>query len=140
MGNGEIRVRGIAARAGGWSARHRWAAVGVWLLFVVLAMGIGSAMGSVAVKDSDQLKGETSAAAHIVEEAGIEEPAGETVLVQAKDDATRATDPAFRAAVADVMKAVERTGKVADVTSPYDTGTISKDGRSALVQFDVRGA
>ncbi|MBD9727013.1 MMPL family transporter [Streptomyces caniscabiei] len=140
MGNGEIRVRGIAARAGGWSARHRWAAVGVWLLFVVLTMGIGSAMGSVEVKDSDQLKGETSAAAHIVEEAGIEEPAGETVLVQAKDDATRATDPAFRAAVADVMKAVERTGKVADVTSPYDTGTISKDGRSALVQFDVRGA
>ncbi|MEV6382314.1 MMPL family transporter [Streptomyces sp. NPDC051773] len=140
MGNGETRVRGIAARAGGWSARHRWAAVGVWLLFVVLTMGIGSAMGSVEVKDSDQLKGETSTAAHIVEEAGIEEPAGETVLVQAKDDATRATDPAFRAAVADVMKAVERTGKVADVTSPYDTGTISKDGRSALVQFDVRGA
>ncbi|ULR54200.1 MMPL family transporter [Streptomyces deccanensis] len=140
MGNGEVRVRGIAARAGGWSARHRWAAVGIWLLFVVLTMGIGSAMGSVEVKDSDQLKGETSAAAHIVEEAGIEEPAGETVLVQAKDDAARATDPAFRAAVADVMKAVERTGKVADVTSPYDTGTISKDGRSALVQFDVRGA
>ncbi|MDX3639286.1 MMPL family transporter [Streptomyces sp. MB09-02B] len=140
MGNGEVRVRGIAARAGGWSARHRWAAVGVWLLFVVLTMGIGSAMGSVEVKDSDQLKGETSAAAHIVEEAGIEEPAGETVLIQAKDDATRATDPAFRAAVADVMQAVERTGKVADVTSPYDTRTISKDGRSALVQFDVRGA
>lgn len=97
-------------------------------------------MGSVEVKDSDQLKGETSTAAHIVEEAGIEEPAGETVLIQAKDDRTRATDPAFRAAVDDVMKAVGKTGEVADVTSPYDTGTISKDGRSALVQFDVRGA
>ncbi|WNZ07922.1 MMPL family transporter [Streptomyces sp. 11x1] len=140
MANGEVRVRGIAARAGGWSAQHRWAAVGIWLLFVVLTMGIGSAMGSVEVKDSDQLKGETSTAAHIVEEAGIEEPAGETVLIQAKDDRTRATDPAFRAAVDDVMKAVGKTGEVADVTSPYDTGTISKDGRSALVQFDVRGA
>ncbi|MEE1758018.1 MMPL family transporter [Streptomyces sp. SP18BB07] len=140
MGNGEVRVRGIAARAGGWSARHRWAAVGIWLLFVVLTMGIGSAMGSVEVKDSDQLKGETSTAAHIVEEAGIEEPAGETVLIQAKDDRVRATDSAFRAAVDDVMKAVERTGEVTDVTSPYDTRTISKDGRSALVQFDVRGA
>ncbi|QYX76846.1 MMPL family transporter [Streptomyces akebiae] len=140
MGNGEVRVRGIAARAGGWSARHRWAAVGVWMLFVVLAMGIGSAVGSVEVKDSDQLKGETSTAAHIIEEAGIEEPAGETVLIQAKDDRTRATDSAFRAAVDDVMKAVEKTGEVTDVTSPYDTRTISKDGRSALVQFDVRGA
>ncbi|WP_327745217.1 MMPL family transporter [Streptomyces europaeiscabiei] len=140
MGNGDVRVRGIAARAGGWSARHRWAAVGVWVLFVVLTMGIGSAMGSVEVKDSDQLKGETSTAAHIIEEAGIEEPAGETVLIQAKDDDTLATDASFRAAVDDVMKAVEDTGKVTDVTSPYDTRTISKDGRSALVQFDVRGA
>lgn len=109
------------------------------MLFVVLAMGIGSAMGSAEVKDSDQLKGETSTAAHIIEEAGIEEPAGETVLIQAKDDGIRATDATFRAAVDDVMKAVESTGKVTDVTSPYDTRTISKDGRSALVQFDVRG-
>ncbi|MDX3842031.1 MMPL family transporter [Streptomyces europaeiscabiei] len=139
MGNEDVRVRGIAARAGGWSARHRWAAVGIWVLFVVLTMGIGSAMGSVEVKDSDQLKGETSTAAHIIEEAGIEEPAGETVLIQAKDDDTLATDATFRAAVDDVMKAVEGTGKVTDVTSPYDTRTISKDGRSALVQFDVRG-
>ncbi|MEU1041211.1 MMPL family transporter [Streptomyces sp. NPDC005907] len=139
MGNGDTRVRGIAARAGGWSARHRWAAVGIWVLFVVLAMGLGSAVGRVDVKDSEQLKGETSTAAHIIEDAGIEEPAGETVLVQAKDGDTKTTDAAFRSAVADVVKAVEATGEVADVTSPYDTKTISKDGRSALVQFDVRG-
>ena len=31
------------------------------------------------------------------------------------------------------------TGEVTDVTSPYDTGTIAKDGHSALVQFDMRG-
>ncbi|MEI5521035.1 MMPL family transporter [Streptomyces brasiliscabiei] len=140
MAEGDVRVRGVAARAGGWSARHRWAAVGIWLLFVALTMGIGSAMGSVEVKDSDQLKGETSTAARIVEKAGIEEPAGETVLIQAEDDGVKATDAAFRAAVDDVMKAVEGTGKVTDVTSPYDTRTISEDGRSALVQFDVRGA
>lgn len=74
MGNGDIRVRGLAARAGGWSARHRWAAVGIWVLFVVLAMGLGSAAGRVDVKDSDQLKGETHTAAKIIEDAGIEEP------------------------------------------------------------------
>ncbi|KAB1150075.1 MMPL family transporter [Streptomyces luteolifulvus] len=139
MGNGDSRVRGIAARAGGWSARHRWAAVGIWVLFVVLAMGLGSAAGRVDVKESDQLKGETHTAAKIIEEAGIDEPAGETVLVQAKDAGVRATDAEFKAAVTAVMDAVEGTGKVTDVTSPYDTQTISKDGRSALVQFDMRG-
>ncbi|WP_217213382.1 MMPL family transporter [Streptomyces sp. AC550_RSS872] len=139
MGNGDTRVRGLAARAGGWSARHRWAAVGIWVLFVVLAMGLGSAAGRVDVKDSDQLKGETHTAAKIVEDAGIEEPAGETVLIQSKDGSLKATDSEFRAAVTAVVKAVEGTGEVADVTSPYDTQTISKDGRSALVQFDMRG-
>lgn len=139
MGNGDTRVRGLAARAGGWSARHRWAAVGIWVLFVVLAMGLGSAAGRVDVKDSDQLKGETHTAAKIIEDAGIEEPASETVLIQAKDGSLQATDSEFRTAVTAVVKAVEGTGKVTDVTSPYDTQTISKDGRSALVQFDIRG-
>ncbi|KUO03532.1 MMPL family transporter [Streptomyces caeruleatus] len=139
MGNGDTRVRGLAARAGGWSARHRWAAVGIWVLFVVLAMGLGSAAGRVDVKDSDQLKGETHTAAKIVEDAGIDEPAGETVLIQARDGGLKATDAEFRSAVTAVVKAVEGTGEVTDVTSPYDTRTISKDGRSALVQFDMRG-
>ncbi|MFJ8535924.1 MMPL family transporter [Streptomyces sp. NPDC093591] len=139
MGNGDTRVRGLAARAGGWSARHRWAAVGIWVLFVVLAMGLGSAAGRVDVKDSDQLKGETHTAAKIIEDAGIEEPASETVLIQAKEAGLKATDAEFRSAVTAVVKAVEDTGRVTDVTSPYDTQTISKDGRSALVQFDMRG-
>ncbi|MEV4043846.1 RND superfamily putative drug exporter [Streptomyces sp. SAI-195] len=139
MRNRETRVRGIAARAGGWSARHRWAAVGIWVLFVVLAMGLGSAAGRVDVKDSDQMGGETHTAARIVEDAGIDEPAGETVLVQAKSGGPKATDAEFRAAVDAVVAAVEGTGKVTGVTSPYDAKTISKDGRSALVQFDMRG-
>ncbi|MEU6032772.1 MMPL family transporter [Streptomyces tauricus] len=139
MGKRDTRVRGIAARAGGWSARHRWAAVGIWVLFVVLAMGLGSAAGTVELKDSEQLGGETGRAAAIAEQAGIEEPAGETVLLQGKESSLKATDSEFRAAVAAVIKAVEGTGKVTDVTSPYDTKTISKDGRSALVQFDMRG-
>ncbi|QDO01503.1 MMPL family transporter [Streptomyces sp. S1A1-8] len=139
MGNGDIRVRGIAARAGGWSARHRWAAVGIWVLFVVLAMGLGSAAGRVDVKESDQLKGETHTAAKIIEDSGIKAPAGESVLIQGKDANVKATDADFRAAVTAVVKAVEGTGKVTDVTSPYDTKTISRDGLSALVQFDMRG-
>ncbi|MFG2474640.1 MMPL family transporter [Streptomyces fagopyri] len=139
MGNGDIRVRGIAARAGGWSARHRWAAVGIWVLFVVLAMGLGSAAGRVDVNESDQLKGETHTAAKIIEDSGIKEPSSESVLIQAKDGNVTSTDAEFRSAVTAVVKAVGATGNVTAVTSPYDTKTISKDGRSALVQFDMRG-
>lgn len=111
------------------------------MLFVVLAMGIGSAAYRVDVSDSDQLQGETTQAARIIDDAGIEEPAGETVLVQGRDGAARATDADFRRAVDEVVKAVQGTGAVTNVKSPYDprAKTISKDGRSALVQFDMRG-
>ncbi|MFI1762633.1 MMPL family transporter [Streptomyces sp. NPDC020800] len=139
MGNTDVRTRGLAARAGGWSARHRWAAVGIWVLFVVLALGLGSAAGRVNVDENDQLKGETHTAARIIDDAGIKEPAAETVLIQSGDGSAKATSGEFRAAVADVVKAVRGTGRVTGVTSPYDSHAISRDGRSALVQFDMRG-
>ncbi|WP_371526616.1 MMPL family transporter [Streptomyces sp. NBC_01283] len=141
MGNQQTRVRGIAARAGGWSARHRWAAVGIWVLFVVVSMGLGSAVGRTDV-DQNDLKGEINQATRIVDDAGIKEPVGESVLIQAKEtggDALKATDPRFRRAVDDVMKAVGATGEVTAVTSPYKSDSVSRDGRSALVRFDMRG-
>ncbi|MYV49449.1 MMPL family transporter [Streptomyces sp. SID2888] len=134
-----MRVRGIAARAGGWSARHRWAAVGIWVVFVVVALAVGTAVGRVDVKESEQLRGETRTAAEIVKDAGIQQPAGETVLIQSEDGRTTATDPQFRAAVTAVVRAVEGTGQVTEVTSPYETKSISEDGHSALVQFAMRG-
>ncbi|TGB08002.1 MMPL family transporter [Streptomyces sp. MZ04] len=141
MGNHNIRVRGIAARAGGWSAGHRWAAVGIWVLFVVVSMALGSAVGRTDV-DQDDLKGETNQATRIVEDAGIKEPVGESVLIQARQTGTsapKATDTGFRQAVDDVMKAVRATGEVTAVTSPYKSDSVSGDGRSALVRFDMRG-
>ncbi|WP_189173346.1 MMPL family transporter [Streptomyces lasiicapitis] len=139
MSRGSTPVRGFAARAGAWSARHRWAAVGVWVLFVVLATGVGSAVGRAEAPEGD-LKGETSQAQRITDDAGVEEPTGETVLVQARgSEGPKATDPRFRAAVDDVIKAVRGTGETSAVTSPYKSGSISKDGRSALVQLDLRG-
>ncbi|GAA0623150.1 MMPL family transporter [Streptomyces crystallinus] len=131
-------MRGVAARAGGWSARHRWAAVVIWVLFVVLAMGIGSAAGRIDVKEN-QLPGEVGQAQKIIDDAGLEEPAGETVFIQALDGSIKATDPAFHTAVDAVIKAVDGTGQVTKVVSPYTAKTLSKDGRSALIQFEVRG-
>ncbi|WP_344079327.1 MMPL family transporter [Streptomyces crystallinus] len=138
MVDGVTRVRGVAARAGGWSARHRWAAVVIWVLFVVLAMGIGSAAGRIDVKEN-QLPGEVGQAQKIIDDAGLEEPAGETVFIQALDGSIKATDPAFHTAVDAVIKAVDGTGQVTKVVSPYTAKTLSKDGRSALIQFEVRG-
>ncbi|MDX6354093.1 MAG: putative drug exporter of the superfamily [Streptomyces sp.] len=130
---------GIAAAMGGWSARHRWAAVGGWLLFVILAMVIGQAAGRTDVDEDRSMPGEISQAAGIIDDAGLRDSASEMVLVQAGPAAGAATDPAFRGVVADVISAVQATGQVTAVTSPYDTKAISADNRSVLVRFDMRG-
>ncbi|MFI1847671.1 MMPL family transporter [Streptomyces sp. NPDC020480] len=133
------RPHGIAVRMGSWSARHRWTAVGGWVLLVILALAVGSMAGRVDVSDGEGMPGESGRVLKLLDDVGIEDPAGETVLIQAKGKGVTASDPAFRSAVDGVIKAVQGTGQVTEVTSPYDTKTISADQRSALVQFDMRG-
>ena len=53
----------FAARAARWSAAHWKTATFGWLAFVVAAVAIGSAVGSVKLTDAEQGTGETARAA-----------------------------------------------------------------------------
>jgi len=128
---------GLAASVGGWSARHRKAAVFGWLLFVVLVTVLGSMVGSVQTTDADNGLGQSGRANQMIAQAGITSPATETVLVQSS--AYTATDPRFRAAVADTVSAVRATGETSSVRSPYDTGAIAANRHSALVEITMSG-
>ncbi len=127
----------MAAAMGAWSARHRKTAVFGWLLFVVLATMLGGMHGSTKVTEAESMPGQVSRAAKILDDAGLKSPASETVLVQS---ATRsADDPDFREVVAQVVSAVDRTGKASGIRSPYDTKAVSADGHSALVLLTLKG-
>ena len=89
--------------------------------------------------DTDTLPGESGRAARILDD-GFKQPAGETVLVQSRT--LTADDPAFRAAVADVVRRVSAVPVVTNVQSPYtggNRGQISADSHSAIVDLDIRG-
>jgi uncharacterized membrane protein YdfJ with MMPL/SSD domain len=129
---------GIAARAGRWSARHKKTAIFGWLAFVIVALIAGNLAGTKEPSDADKFDGESRAAAKIVDDAGFSEAAGEMVLVQSKTLTVK--DGAFRAAVKDVEGAVSAQPSVTNVQSPLTKGgTVSEDGHSALVQFDIKG-
>jgi RND superfamily putative drug exporter len=134
--------RSLAARIGRWSTRNRGKAIAGWLVFVAIALFIGSAVGTVTPSDDNSGHGDSATADRIVDNA-YPDRAGETVLVQAPaESGTTARDPAFRATVNDVVKGVSGQPGVVGVKSPYgagNTGQISADGRSALVTFDING-
>jgi uncharacterized membrane protein YdfJ with MMPL/SSD domain len=130
----------LAGRAGRWSADHWKTALFGWLAFCVLAVVIGTSLGTRTLKDADTASGETKVAQQILDAAGFPSHAEESVLVQSRT--ATANDPAFRAAVADVVRAVSAVAVVRDVRSPYAAaadGLVSADGHSALVQLKLRG-
>ena len=53
------RSTNIAARAGRWSARHPWKAIGTWLVFVIAAVMIGGAVGTQTLSDEEYGVGES---------------------------------------------------------------------------------
>jgi RND superfamily putative drug exporter len=131
----------LAARAARWSAQHRKKAIFGWLAFVVIAFVVGGAVGTKTLAPEDQGNG-SSKTADQARATQFPKEASESVLVQGRDGSLKATDPAFKAAVADVTAKLGGTAHVKDVESPFakgNEGQISKDGRSALVNFKVPG-
>ena len=106
---------------------------------MIVAFGIG---GMVGTKDADPNKagpGQSGRMDRILD-AGFKQPAGESVLVQSRS--LRVSDPAFRAAVADVVARVSRAADVRDVRSPFasaNAGRVAQNGHAALVEFAIRG-
>lgn len=122
--------RNIAATLGGWSARHRTAAILGWLLFVVLATVLGGAAGQVTMADHEQGTGQSARAEQIIAEAGVDDPDHETVLLWG----AAADSPEMRRAAADVRANVRATGAITDMRPDL----VSKDGRHVIVQFTLR--
>jgi len=104
----------LAARAGGWSARHRRQAILGWIAFVVLATVAGNLVGQRQLEDSATANGQSRAAEQAIEAAGFPDEAGEQVLVQGRGSLS-SSDPRFAAAVADVARRLAGTRHVSDV-------------------------
>src|SRR5689334_21250987 len=130
---------GIASRLGRWSVAHRRKATLIWLALVVIGL-LAAGVGSKQLSPAGEASGDSAKAERLLDQAGFRRPAGEEVLVQNASGSIR-TDAA-RQAVRDVVDAVGATDRVTDVRSPFDRanrGQISRDGRSALVLFAMKG-
>jgi uncharacterized membrane protein YdfJ with MMPL/SSD domain len=130
----------LAGRAGRWSSAHWKSAAFGWLAVAVLAMVVGGAVGAKQLKSWAYTNGESRRAEQILDRAGFNLPARESVLVQSRT--ATVGDPAFASAVAGVVLTLSQQADVTNVVSPIehpDAGLVSRDRHSALVQFDVKG-
>jgi anti-anti-sigma factor len=132
----------FAQRAGRWSAEHRRTAIFGWIALVIVCVFIGSAVGTQHLADEDLGTGESRQADRILADAGFNQRASEEVLVQASEAGLSVEDRPFQAAIQDVVRRLRGFSTITDVKSPLapeNRGQISRDQRSVLVQFDIKG-
>lgn len=131
--------RNLAARAGRWSAQHRKIAIFGWLAFVLAAFAIGGAIGTKQLGNTQTSRTGESGRADGVLRTAFQRNYSEQVLVQAR---TGAAVMHLRHGVGDVVRRIQATGDATNIRSPFEPGNAgqrSKDGRSALVTFEVKG-
>ncbi|HEX8205033.1 MAG TPA: MMPL family transporter [Solirubrobacteraceae bacterium] len=134
--------RSLAVRIGHWSAQHRRIAVFGWLGLFVVSIALAATVGMTTLKSEELGDGESKQGDQILADGGFNDRASEQVLVQARDGGPSARDDAFRAAVSDVMQRLHRFDTVTEIENPYlpkNAGQVSKDGRSAIVGFEIVG-
>ena len=130
----------LTARAARWSASHRRTAIFGWLAFVLVAFAIGSAAGVVNMKDQEFGIGDSHAAEKVLANEFPGDRAGEQVLLQSRNG--RLDRAELQSAVGDLRARLARVPAVAKIRSPLDpanAGQLSRDGRSALVTFQLTG-
>lgn len=128
-----MEPRGIAARAGRWSARHRRKAVLGWLAFVILAVVIGGQFTTESLTDEEYGVGESQRADKAYAEA-FADTAKETVLIEGADPRS----PEVRAVVGELVAELEETGVAENIVTPYDDpNQIAQDGRAALLTYEI---
>ena len=135
------RSTNIAARMGRWSARHRKTAIFGWLAFVIVSFAIGITVGMQTIDQNDMNVGEARRGDHIIRDAGFPvDQQMEYVLIQSKT--LTASDPAFRAVIADAVRTLDGFPQVEKLKSPLQAdneGQVSDDRHSALIQFSPKG-
>ncbi len=130
--------RNLAARMGRWSASHKKTAIFGWLAFIAVAFMIGNAVGT---KQLDPNKAGTGESGHVdsVLRDEFKQAQVDQILIQSTTKTV--DDPAFRAAITDVVRTVGGMQQVKKIESPFTAGNeerISNDRHTALVALELR--
>ncbi|WP_033322836.1 MMPL family transporter [Actinomadura atramentaria] len=118
----------VTAGIGGWSARHPWSAILLWVVLVAGCVAAGMGGGRDATTAELQT-GQSATATELMDRAGLTDPAVENVLVTGGSAAER------KAAATDLRTRMAALAPVATVSDPVP----GADGAALLVPVVMKG-
>ncbi|OEV27081.1 hypothetical protein AN219_23690 [Streptomyces nanshensis] len=123
----------LPVRAARWSALHPWRAIIGWLVFVVLCLGTGIAVGTNSATTEDFRIGEAGRAEAIAAEGGVQRKPVEQVLLSARSGDL--DEAAAKDAARDLTARMSRLPEVERVAPPR----MSAGGDVLLVEVTMTG-
>ncbi len=133
-----MRKANLAGRVGGWSARSWKKALFGWLAFALVAIVVGSAVGT-RMAGNESSPGEAGRAEKMLDKADFQGPPVENLLI--RSSRLKVTDPAFRAVASDLVQRLETTDGVSRVRTPIGLGraggAVAENGHSLLVDVEL---
>ncbi|WP_265446050.1 MMPL family transporter [Flexivirga meconopsidis] len=114
--------------------RHPWRSLGVWLLLVVAAVGLGASISMKTTTDADYRTGQSGTAARWIDQAGLSAPDSEYVLVRSASGGAVGGD--VRAAADALGREVARDAHVRKVAPAI----VAPDEKSVLVVATMKKA
>ncbi|MFB4320177.1 MMPL family transporter [Actinomadura sp. 21ATH] len=126
--------RPLTVRVARWSAARPWSAIGLWLVFVALCVGLGGAAGTNGISDAESGVGGSGRAALIAESARFPVKAEENVLITAVRGGPLDAR-ASRDAAADVARRMKALPEVESVGRQVR----SQDRTAVLVPVVMKG-
>jgi putative drug exporter of the RND superfamily len=133
-------ARRLTGAVGRWSAYHPWTAIAAWLGAVVILLVTGHLAGTLQLPNGAQNVGPSAQAEQMISR-DFPRHAVEDVLFDSAR--LRVGDPAYQAAIRDVLTRIQATGRVTQIQSPLDPGfanQVSADRHAALLQFRITGS
>lgn len=126
-----IPLSDLPLRAARWSATHPWRAIGGWLVFVALAVALAATVTTQRVAEADYRVGESGRGAAMLDDAGLNPPPTELVLIAARGDRLDAEDAG--AAARGIATGMSELDAVAGVGEAIP----SADQKSLLVPVEL---
>ncbi|MHB8060682.1 MAG: MMPL family transporter, partial [Gaiellaceae bacterium] len=133
-----MKKANLAGRVGGWSAQNWKKALFGWLAFALIAIVVGSAVGT-RMAGNESSPGEAGRAEKMLSKADFEGPPVENLLLRSSE--LKVSDAAFRSNVKDLVQRLETTKGVNRVRTPIGLGqaggAVAADGHSMLVDVEL---
>ncbi|HMG43148.1 MAG TPA: MMPL family transporter [Acidimicrobiales bacterium] len=123
----------VTVRVARWSATHPWRSLGLWLGLVAVSVVLSATVAPKTATSEDMAAGSSQQALRLLDDAGLEDPASELVVVSSPDGELDRPD-----AVAALADGAARMDALPEVAAVGDV-VWAADGAAALLPVHVRG-